>query len=185
MTVLAMLGALAFLVLIGLVGDHSASRPMWVRGLATLCAVAAPFVIAFALYAWGPYRRLGRIRKVLRQYPWEYRPSVRPCDAKDVMALLVEVQVAGGPDAEWSQRMKAINPLRRKRWTGVMEKGAWFAGDPEFGGVIAEPGGRQFMTLERRARMPLDEYRAIAQDRERMGRARKAGIGSLSDGGYN
>ena len=78
--------------------------------------------------------------------------------------------------------MRAINPLQRKRWTGAMEHGAWFAGDPEFGGVIAEPGGRELMTLERGSRTPLEEYRAIARDKERMARARRAGLASLGAG---
>ncbi|WP_437044981.1 hypothetical protein [Streptomyces sp. enrichment culture] len=32
--------------------------------------------------------------------------------------------------------------FRWRRWTAGMEHGAWFAGDPERGGVLALPGGR-------------------------------------------
>ncbi|MBT2504801.1 hypothetical protein J7I98_02605 [Streptomyces sp. ISL-98] len=146
-----------------------------------VCVIAAPLIFALVLYSFGPVLRLRRIRKVLREYPWEYRSSVRPChDVKDTMALVV--QLKADADSDWSKTMRAVNPLRRKRWTGAMEQGAWFAGDPEFGGVIAVPGGRDLMTLERGSRTPVEEYREIARDKDRMARAKRAGIGTLSAG---
>jgi hypothetical protein len=72
--------------------------------------------------------------------------------------------------------MRARNPLRWNRWDAAMESGAWFAGDPAFGGVIALPGGRGLMALERRSQMSVDDFREIGRDVERMSRARSAGI---------
>lgn len=169
---------LATLVVMGMLGDRPATQPMWMRVAGLVCVVAAPFVFAFALYSLGPVLRLRRIRKILREYPWEYRASVRPCPGvRDTMALPVRVRT--DPDGDWSRTMRAINPLQRKRWTGEMEHGAWFAGDPEFGGVIAAPGATDFMTLERGARTPPDLYGEIARDKARMSRARRAGIAPL------
>ncbi|MDI3403853.1 hypothetical protein [Streptomyces cavernicola] len=178
---LVVLLLLATLTVMGLLGDRQESPPMWMRIAGFVCVVAAPFVFAAALYSLGPVLRLRRIRRVLREYPWEYRAAVRPCPGvKDVMALPVQLRTEPGGD--WSKAMRAINPLQRKRWTGAMEQGAWFAGDPELGGVIAEPGGRELMSLERGRRTPLDEYRAIARDKERMTRAKRAGLASLGAG---
>ncbi|MBT2395185.1 hypothetical protein [Streptomyces sp. ISL-100] len=97
------------------------------------------------------------------------------------------MQLKADADADWSKIMRAINPLQRKGrtgaiWTGAMEKGAWFAGDPEFGGVIAVPGGGDLMTLERDRRTPVEAYLEIARDKDRMARDKRAGIGSLSGG---
>ncbi|MDI3384891.1 hypothetical protein QIS99_01470 [Streptomyces sp. B-S-A8] len=178
---LVVLLLLATLTVMGLLGDRHGSPPMWMRIAGFVCLVAAPFVFAAALYSLGPVLRLRRIRRVLREYPWEYRAAVRPCPGvKDVMALPVQLRTE--PGGAWSKAMRAINPLQRKRWSGAMEQGAWFAGDPEFGGVIAEPGGRELMTLERGSRTPLEEYRAITRDTDRIARAKRAGLASLGAG---
>ncbi|MBT2397840.1 hypothetical protein J7E96_20740 [Streptomyces sp. ISL-96] len=178
MTIILLLATLA---VTGILADQPRTQPMWMRIAAVLCLIAAPFAFAMALYSWGPVLRLRKIRKVLREYPWEHRASVRPCnDVKDVMAL--PVRLKADADGAWSKTMRAVNPLRRKRWTGEMEESAWFAGDPEFGGVIAVPGGSEFMTLERGSRTPLEEYREIVRDKNRMARARRAGVGALSLG---
>ncbi|WP_371546237.1 hypothetical protein OG266_15555 [Streptomyces sp. NBC_00554] len=170
---------LATLVVMGMLGDRPTTQPMWMRVVGLLCVVAAPFTFAYALYSLGPVLRLRRIRRILRVYPWEYRASVRPAPGvKDTMALPVRVRT--DPDGDWSRTMRAVNPLQRKRWTGEMEHGAWFAGDPEFGGVIALPGATDLMTLERGTRTPPDLHREIARDKERMAQAKRAGIATLS-----
>ncbi|MDG4856965.1 hypothetical protein P8605_02115 [Streptomyces sp. T-3] len=139
---------LVTLTVMGLLGDRPRTQPMWMRIAGFVCVIAAPFIFALALYSLGPIIRLRRIRRILREHPWEYRAAVRPCPGvKDTMALPVQLRTT--PDGDWSRTMRAINPLQRKRWTGEMEHGAWFAGDPEVGGVIAVPGGRDMMTLER------------------------------------
>jgi hypothetical protein len=96
--------------------------------------------------------------------------------------MALPVQIKADANGDWSKTMRAVNPLQRRRWTGAMEQGAWFAGDPEFDGVIAVPGGRDLMTLERGSRTPVEEYRGIARDKDRMARAKRAGIGTLSAG---
>ncbi|WP_327353045.1 hypothetical protein [Streptomyces sp. NBC_01304] len=139
---------LVTLTVMGLLGDHPRTQPMWMRIAGFVCVIAAPFIFALALYSLGPIIRLRRIRRILREHPWEYRAAVRPCPGvNDTMAL--PVQLRTDPDGDWSRTMRAINPLQRKRWTGEMEHGAWFAGNLEDGGVIAAPGGRDLMTLER------------------------------------
>lgn len=168
---------LATLVVMGMLGDRPGTQPMWMRVVGLVCVVAAPFVFAYALYSLGPVLRLRRIRRVLREYPWEYRASIRPTPGVKDAALPVRVRTDA--DGDWSRTMRAINPLQRKRWTGEMEHGAWFAGDPEFGGVIAAPGARDFMTLERGTRTPAELYGEIAGDKDRMTRARRAGIAPL------
>jgi len=169
---------LATLVVMGMLGDRPTTQPMWMRVAGFVCVVAAPFVFALTLYSLGPVLRLRRIRRVLREYPWAYCSSIRPCPGvKDTMALPVRLRTDA--DGDWLRTMRAINPLQRKRWTGELEHGAWFAGDPEFGGVIAAPGARDFMTLERGTRTPPDLYREIARDKERMARAKRAGIATL------
>ncbi|MCT9081115.1 hypothetical protein [Streptomyces fulvoviolaceus] len=168
---------LATLVVMGMLGDRPTTQPMWMRVAGLVCVVAAPFVFAFALYSLGPVLRLRRIRKVLREYPWEYRASIRP--APGVKDAALPVRVRTDADGDWSRTMRAINPLQRKRWTGEMEHGAWFAGDPEFGGVIAAPGATDFMTLERGTRTPPDLYGEITRDKARMARAKRAGIAPL------
>ncbi|MFC7303473.1 hypothetical protein ACFQVC_04490 [Streptomyces monticola] len=181
---------LATVTVMGLLGDRQGTEPMWMRIAGFACLVAAPFIFAFALYSVGPVLRLRRIRKVLRAYPWEYVTAVRRCPGvKDTMALPVQLRNAtdgsdggDGTDGGWSRTMRAVNPLQRKRWTGALEDGAWFAGDPEFGGVLAEPGGRELMTLERGSLTPPERYREIARDEARMARAKRAGIATLRAG---
>ncbi|MFJ9131338.1 hypothetical protein ACIRJS_45425 [Streptomyces sp. NPDC102340] len=144
---LEVIGLLVFLAVVGLLNDGPRSKPVWMRVVLLVCVIATPFVIAFVLYSLGPILRLRRIRRVLRDHPWEYCEAVRPCPgAKDVMGVLVQLRTDSGDG--WSGTMRAINPLRRKRWSGEMEQGAWFAGSLEAGGVIAVPGGCDLMTLE-------------------------------------
>ncbi|WP_274562579.1 hypothetical protein [Streptomyces spiramyceticus] len=96
---------MATLVVMGTLGDQPRTQPMWVRIAGFVCVIAAPFSFALALYSLGPVLRLRRIRKVLREYPWEYRSSVRPChDVKDAMALVV--QLKADADSDWSKTMR-------------------------------------------------------------------------------
>jgi hypothetical protein len=131
------------------------------------------------LYAYiGSLLRLRRMRKVMRSYPWEHRASARKeSHVQEIYGVPVQLKTGDGDD-DWTQIMRARNPLRWNRWDAAMESGAWFAGDPAFGGVIALSGGRGIMALERHSQMSIDEFREIGRDRERMGRARNARIGT-------
>ncbi|RII14795.1 hypothetical protein DSC45_20790 [Streptomyces sp. YIM 130001] len=178
---LVVLLLLATVTVMGLLGNRTGSEPMWMRIAGFVCLVAAPFIFALALYSLGPILRLWRMRRILRVYPWQYCAAVRPSPGvRDVMALPVHLQVE--PDGEWSPPMRAVNPVQRKRWTGVMEQGAWFAGDPDFGGVIAEPGGRELMTVQHGSSTAAERYRSIARDKGRLARAKRAGLSHPTTG---
>ncbi len=134
-------------------------------------------VLPCILYVYiGSLLRLRRMRTVLQSWPWEPRASVRKDPhVQDAAGVPVQLKTGDGDD-DWTQVMRARNPLRWNRWDEAMESGAWFAGDPAFGGVIALPGGRGLMVLERRSLMSVDEFREIGRDVERMSRARSTGI---------
>ncbi|RFU83109.1 hypothetical protein DY218_29420 [Streptomyces triticagri] len=178
LVVLLLLGTVTVM---GLLGVRTGGEPMWMRIGGLVCLVAAPFVFVLALYSLGPILRLRRMRRILRVYPWQYCAAVRPCPGvRDVMALPVQLQAEEG--GEWSHPMRAVNPVQRKRWTGAMEQGAWFAGDPDFGGVIAEPGGRELMTVEHGSSTAADRYGSIARDADRLARAKRAGLSHPATG---
>ncbi|MGX1886444.1 hypothetical protein [Streptomyces sp. NPDC055287] len=104
-----------------------------------------------ALYAYmGSLRRLRRMRKVLRENPWKYREALgRQAGTKDPNGVPVRLMTREGG---WSRPLTARNPLRWYRWDPEMENGVWLAGSPASGAVVALPGGRGLMTLERHQR---------------------------------
>ncbi|MGR8009781.1 hypothetical protein [Streptomyces hypolithicus] len=159
--------------------------PSWLRSLPRPRRAPAGFAIALlmgivfpcVLYAYfGALLRLRRMRKVMRLYAWELRGAARRLSQKQPDGVPVQLRTGPGDD-DWSEPMRARNPLRWNRWSAEMENGAWFAGDPAFGGVIALPGGGGLMSLGRGSRLSFDQFRELSQDAERFGRARDAGIG--------
>lgn len=143
---------------------------------AGLIGAACLFVYVVALCLYGKsLLRLRKLRKVLQAYPWEHRASVRRAPrVRESFGVFVQIKT-GDSDDDWTQLMRARNPLRWKRRDAAMESGAWFAGDASFGGAIALPGG-QGLILVHRCRMSVDELREVVRDRERMARARSVGI---------
>lgn len=135
----------------------------------------------FALYACcGALSRLRKARSILEAYPWRSLPAVRKLSGtKEATGVPVQFRLPDGEEpggsestyvdddgSVWSQSMSARNPLRWNRWDTAMEKGAWFAGDVERGGVLALPGGRCLMTLQRRWQVLTMEKRTAKAEHE-------------------
>ncbi|HEV7628345.1 MAG TPA: hypothetical protein VGO89_17760 [Streptomyces sp.] len=64
----------------------------------------------------------------------------------------------------WSQSKSARSPLRWNRWDESMQRGVWYAGDVEIGGVLAPPGGRGLMTVQRRTQVLSMERQSAKAD---------------------
>lgn len=163
--------------------DRVAYRGRNNSGPAGLVGGPAVLAYLFALYACrGALARLRRARAVLEVYPWRAVPAVRRVTGtKEPQGVPVQFRLPDGegPDSAeqpygeqpygerayaedayvdddgsvWSRTMAARNPLRWNRWDTSMTHGAWYAGDPERGGVLALPGGDGLMTVQRRARV--------------------------------
>jgi hypothetical protein len=150
--------------------------------LKALCALLFLVLLFFVGASYGSLRRLHKVRRVLRSYPWEYRESARKT-AKEPAGFTVRLK-PGDEDDGWSRGAVARNPLKWNRWTPEMEHGAWFAGDLPMGGVIALPGGDAFMLLSVLYRLSRDQKAALMRDRARMERAKTGGISGNLSGGY-
>ncbi|WP_139140785.1 hypothetical protein [Streptomyces abyssalis] len=156
-------------------GDSSASGV--IGGLAVLAYV-------FALYTCcGALSRLRKARSILEAYPWRSFPAVRKLSGtKEATGVPVQFRLSDDAAADaadenayvdddgstWSQSMSARNPLRWNRWDESMERGAWYAGDVELGGVLALPGGSGLMTVQRRIQVRSMEQRSVRADHERI-----------------
>ncbi|MBT2526156.1 hypothetical protein J7E91_12060 [Streptomyces sp. ISL-99] len=116
-----------------------------------------------ALYAYiGSLRRLRRMRKVLQANPWKHRDALsKQAGTKDPNGVPVRLMTREGG---WSRPLTARNPLRWYRWDPAMENGVWLAGSPASGAVVAMPGGRGLMTLERHHRDVVSPRRPDRRD---------------------
>ncbi|SCK33006.1 hypothetical protein [Streptomyces sp. WMMB 322] len=149
-----------------------------------LIGAVAVLAYPFALYTCcGALSRLRKARSVLEAYPWRSLPAVRKLTGtKEAMGVPVQFGLPDDAGAEaadesayvdddgsvWSQTMSARNPLRWNRWDESMERGAWFAGDIELGGVLALPGGRGLMTVQRRTQVLSMERKSAKADHARL-----------------
>lgn len=73
-----------------------------------------------------------------------------------------------GDEPEWSPSLLARSPIRWNRWNDELEQGAWFAGDPHLGGVLALPGGRELVFISRRLEVQRMERSTPKKDHERL-----------------
>jgi hypothetical protein len=144
-------GLVVFIVVISvafaLVGTYATQIDL--AGAGVLPALFFGIVLPCGLYAYiGSLRRLGRMRKVLQSNPWKYRAAARKHPrARESQGIALQLKAKDGD--EWGRVMTARNPLRWYRWDPAMEQGIWLAGVATTGAVIALPGGRGLMTLER------------------------------------
>lgn len=143
-----------------------------------LAVIAYPF----ALYTCcGALSRLRRARSVLEAYPWRWFPAVRRVSGtREATGVPVQFRLPDGAEADggstyadddgsvWSQTMSARNPLRWNRWDESMERGAWYAGDVELGGVLALPGGSGLMTVQRRVQVRSMDHASAKADHQRI-----------------
>lgn len=161
-------------------GDGGARGDNSLGGLIGGLAVLA---YSFALYTCcGALSRLRKARSILEAYPWRSFPAVRKLssamEAKGVPVQFRLPEGAGPGGGEstyvdddgsvWSQSMSARNPLRWNRWDVSMERGAWYAGDVELGGVLALPGGSGLMTVHRRTQVLSMEQSSPKSDHARI-----------------
>lgn len=118
-------------------------------GAGVVPALFFGLLLPCALYSYaGSLRRLGRMRGVLRDNPWQRREALRRQQGtRDPGGVPVQLMTSEGG---WSRALTARDPLRWYRWDTAMENGVWMAGSPARGAVVALPGGRGAMTLERR-----------------------------------
>jgi hypothetical protein len=118
-----------------------------VPGLASFLLIPAAFLLA------GPAKALRWLRSVesvLRSHPWRYCSAVGRRDAKVDAGTAVQLRLGDeGSDEDRTPVLAARTWRRRTRWSGEFEHGAWFAGNPDRGGVLALPGGHGLMTLHR------------------------------------
>ncbi|WP_128435274.1 hypothetical protein [Streptomyces cyaneus] len=75
--------------------------------------------------------------------------------------------------------LRAVNASTVRRWPkGAEEGGAWFAGDPAFGGVMVVAGSNAMLFVQPAPWAKYDQERAQA-DPQRRALAERAGISGL------
>lgn len=152
-----------------------------------LLVLPIPFgmwLLIFLALRVGHGRRLNVCRKVLHTYPLEYRTRVerkrgdRNGDEWKYLGTIHTIKLStrgrhGAP------RMRAVNATTVRRWPkGAKDGGAWFAGDPLFGGVMVVPGSSAMMFMQPANWEKSAQERAQA-DATRIAQAQQAGITEL------
>ncbi|MEU1851832.1 hypothetical protein ABZ499_21790 [Streptomyces sp. NPDC019990] len=150
-----------------------------VSTLTVLPIVPGLFLLIFLYLRVGLGRRLKVCENVLRTYPLEYRSRVVKKQSQRLLlgdVHTVKLSVRGQHGAP---SMRAVNVSTARRWPKDAENnGAWFAGDPAFGGVMIVPGNGDMFFLQ-----PAD-WEKFASERaqaapERREKAEQAGISQL------
>ncbi|MFG2139259.1 hypothetical protein [Streptomyces sp. NPDC048650] len=147
--------------------------------------VPGGFVLIFLALRLIHGRRLGVCRKVLHTYPLEYRTRVerkaegdRNGEAWKYLGTIHTVKLSSRGQ-HGAPRMRAVNASTVRRWPKVAEDGgAWFAGDPAFGGVMIVPGSNDMLFMQPASWAKFEKERAQA-DPARIARAQQAGISQL------
>lgn len=146
----------------------------------------------------GTLGRLRRAGVVLERFGWRYVPAVRKLSGAESTGVPVQLCVPADAGAEpgavgtggvrkhdagragvwshgsseeepgWSPSLLARSPVRWNRWNDDLEAGAWFAGDPNLGGVLALPGGKELMFITRRLEVQRMERSTNKRDHERL-----------------
>lgn len=149
---------------------------------AALPAFAVPaafFVLIFLMLRLGRGSRLKVCEKVLRTYPLEYRTRVLKKGTEwkymgDVHTVRLTVRGQHGASS-----LRAVNASTVRRWPkGAEEGGAWFAGDPAFGGVMIVPGSNALLFVQPAPWAKYEQERAQADPQRRV-LAEQAGISRL------
>ncbi|MDG4862308.1 hypothetical protein P8605_29605 [Streptomyces sp. T-3] len=140
------------------------------------CIPAGLFVLIFLVLRLRHGSRLGVCKKVLRAYPLEYRTRVSKKASQwqylgDVHTVRLSVSGQHGAPS-----LRAINASTKRRWPKEAEEGgAWFAGDPAFGGVMIVPATGDMLFVQP---AEWDKFAAErdAADPQRRALAEQAGI---------
>ncbi|MEV1085326.1 hypothetical protein AB0I98_45120 [Streptomyces sp. NPDC050211] len=140
---------------------------------------AAMFVLIFLALRLRHGSRLKVCGKVLHMYPLEYRTRVlkKASEWKYLGNVhTVRLTVRGQHDAP---SLRALNASTVRRWPKEAEEGgAWFAGDPAFGGVMIVPASNDMLFVQPADWKKYQQERAQA-DLERRAFAEQAGISRL------
>ncbi|MGC9541776.1 hypothetical protein [Streptomyces sp. UG1] len=146
---------------------------------AAMPAFAVPggfLVLIFLLLRLRHGSRLKVCEKVLRTYPLEYRTRVSKKSSEwkylgDVYTVRLSVRGQHGAPS-----LRAVNASTVRGWPkGAEEGGAWFAGDPAFGGVMIVPGSNAMLFVQPTPWAKYEQERAQAGP-QRAALAEQAGI---------
>ncbi|WP_217208478.1 hypothetical protein [Streptomyces sp. AC550_RSS872] len=140
---------------------------------------AALFVLIFLMLRLRHGSRLGVCERVLRTYPLEYRTRVSKKGSEWKYLGTVHTVRLSVRGQHGAPSMRALNASTVRRWPKEAEEGgAWFAGDPSFGGVMIVPGSNAMLFVQ-----PADwqkyEQERTQVDPQRRALAEQAGISRL------
>ncbi|MER5452203.1 hypothetical protein ABT065_42345 [Streptomyces sp. NPDC002764] len=151
----------------------------WDAALPAFCAPAALLVLIYLVLRLRHGARLRVCEKVLHNYPLEYRTRVTKKGTEwkylgDVHTVRLSVRGQHG-----APYLRAINASTVRRWPkGAEDGGAWFAGDPAFGGVMVVPGSNDMLFVQPADWAKFEQERDQADPRRRA-LAERAGIARL------
>lgn len=137
---------------------------------------AGLFVVLFLALRLRHGSRLKVCEKVLGTYPLEYRTRLSRKGSEwkylgDVHTVRLSVRGQHGAPS-----LRAVNASTVRRWPKEAEEGgAWFAGDPAFGGVMIVPGSNDLFFVQPADWQKYEQERAQAGP-ERRTLAEQAGI---------
>ncbi|MCL8015147.1 hypothetical protein [Streptomyces sp. AS02] len=140
---------------------------------------AALLVLIFLMLRLRHGSRLKVCAKVLHTYPLEYRTRVSRKGSEwkylgDVHTVRLSVRGQRGAPS-----LRAVNASTVRRWPKEAEEGgAWFAGDPAFGGVMVVPGSDDMFFVQPADWKKYEQERAQAGP-QRVALAEQAGISRL------
>ncbi|WP_327137605.1 hypothetical protein OG585_32200 [Streptomyces sp. NBC_01340] len=151
----------------------------WNAALPAFGIPAALFVLIFLVLRLRHGSRLGVCEKVLHTYPLEYRTRVSKKGSEwkylgEVHTVRLSVRGQHGAPS-----LRAVNASTVRRWPKEAEEGgAWFAGDPAFGGVLIVPENNDMLFVQPTDCAKYEQERDQA-DPQRRALAEQAGISQL------
>lgn len=126
--------------------------------LTVLPIVPGLFVPLLLLLQLRHGRRLDVCERVLRTYPLEYRSRVDHRGSDWLLLGTVHTLKLPIRGQHGARTMRALNASMTRRRPRGTQAGAWFAGDPAFGGVLIVPDSGDMLFLQ-----PADWERCEAE----------------------
>ncbi|KUN91317.1 hypothetical protein [Streptomyces caeruleatus] len=140
---------------------------------------AAFFVLIFLALRLRHGSRLKVCGQVLRTYPLEYRTRVSKKGSEWKYLGTVHTVRLSLRGQHGAPSLRAVNASTVRGWPEEAEEGgAWFAGDPAFGGVMIVPGSNAMLFVQPAPWEKYEEERAQAGP-QRTFLAEQAGISRL------
>ncbi|MFE0434517.1 hypothetical protein ACFW2K_06120 [Streptomyces nigra] len=146
--------------------------------LTVLPIVPGLFLLLLLLLRTRHGQRLKVCERVLRTYPLEYRDRVDRRGSEWRLLGTVHTAKLSVRGQHGARTMRALNASTVRRWPQGTDSGAWFAGDPAFGGVMIVPGTGDMLFLQPAEWERYEDERAGA-DPQRHALAEQAGIVGL------